>query len=688
MGSSDPHGTGSVSSFHAGRAAMAAHVAASEAELLCRPFAEVNCAPETEPLPPPPAPPANPPRVTCVEQVVLAATLRLVRAWTRRLRRCLRMAARGDGRRAARFRPEDVWLEHNEHTLPGYEAWDWDFRPLAWGGDAVPLQASGRDGVQPATGLALEVVRQLSEGFADQAVVSEMLMGLCDDSQCRRGTLLCAPHTGALQRFDVAAAKLATSEAQGWATTHATVPCWPLRTCPYSVVDESERAGKPKFRLTTDLSWPHVGAMWAGETLVDSVNDGMDRSRWPENRLVQVRQFAEAAAILRGVGGSRRVRTWSLDCEAFYRAVGRQRAEIWRNGVWTSDGVQLDERCCFGDASAATKCARISNFVVHCVRAELRRLDAEFPTCDAGWLEWQAARRSAAVACGGDPDEWAALHWLGMYIDDAMACGADDVICSPSGVPVVDDDGRPLRRQTMHFRAARAVLERLGWSSAAAKEQPPAERVEVLGVVVDLQAERVWLTDGKRARYSALAEQVAESRVVSQRELQAVVGRLQFAAQFYPLGRQFMHAAQRAMRAVSRMQDGEVRVSRALYGDMRWWVARLRDDEHDGVPLAACSMASTPLHQDGVIYADASGAGGFAAWTVRDGEVLLVADEWTSDECGMLICELELLILSLFPPHPVAMAALLADSTPTALVADFLPSPRARQHLQRYHFAL
>ena len=42
----------------------------------------------------------------------------------------------------------------------------------------------------------------------------------------------------------------------------------------------------------------------------------------------------------------------------------------------------------------------------------------------------------------------------------------------------------------------------------------------------------------------------------------------------------------------------------------------------------------------------------------------------------------------IFPPHPVAMAALLADSTPTALVADFLPSPRARQHLQRYHFAL
>ena len=32
-------------------------------------------------------------------------------------------------------------------------------------------------------------------------------------------------------------------------------------------------------------------------------------------------------------------------------------------------------------------------------------------------------------------------------------------------------------------------------------------------------------------------------------------------------------------------------------------------------------------------------------------------------------------------PCAVAMAALLADSTPTALVADFVPRPRAQQHV-------
>ena len=37
--------------------------------------------------------------------------------------------------------------------------------------------------------------------------------------------------------------------------------------------------------------------------------------------------------------------------------------------------VQLDERCCFGDTSAATKCAWISNLVVWRVRCAFQAVD-------------------------------------------------------------------------------------------------------------------------------------------------------------------------------------------------------------------------------------------------------------------------------------------------------------------------
>ena len=44
------------------------------------------------------------------------------------------------------------------------------------------------------------------------------------------------------------------------------------------------------------------------------------------------------------------------------------------------------------------------------------------------------------------------------------------------------------------------------------------------------------------------------------------------------------------------------------------------------------------------LYADASGEGGWAAWTVADGELLYVYGEWTEDERELLIiCEKELL---------------------------------------------
>ena len=104
-----------------------------------------------------------------------------------------------------------------------------------------------------ATGLDLGVLEQMvagglrEQGFTDEAIVLEMLHGVDADSHCRRGTLLCAPHAGGLAAFEQLLSKTAASVAAGWASSgHTELPCWPLRTCPVSVVDESVRAGKPK----------------------------------------------------------------------------------------------------------------------------------------------------------------------------------------------------------------------------------------------------------------------------------------------------------------------------------------------------------------------------------------------------------------------------------------------------------
>jgi hypothetical protein len=467
------------------------------------------------------------------------------------------------------------------------------------------------------------------------------------------------------------------------------LPCWPLRSCPFSIVDESVRAGKPKFRLTTDLSWPHVGALRSWLGAVDAVNTAMDRSGWPQNRMMRVSEFGEAAALLRGPRDRpRRSRVWSLDCKAYYRAFGRQRRELWRNAIFLPDGVQLDERCCFGDASAATKCSRASNYVVFCVRRAIAAFDAAHPTVDPEWVAFQAQRRAgcAAVADGMPPQD--SLSWVGMFVDDLMGSSADDLLFSASGEPVLRADGEQMRRAEAHFVAARAELERLGWASEASKEQGPRERLDALGADLDLASWRLRLTAAKRARYAAHAREVAACGRCERRGYMRLLGRLTSALQCYPIGRQRLHAAWRAARVSSRLGDGGVPVSAAVQRDLRWWADELwAEDEaararHEGVPLA-----ETTGGEPGFIYADASGEEGWMAWAVVGDELLYADGVWSDAERELLIiCEKELLastwgLVAFQPELPRAVVSYTDNTVAMAAMQRMAPGSELMQEL-------
>jgi hypothetical protein len=159
-----------------------------------------------------------------------------------------------------------------------------------------------------------------------------------------------------------------------------------------------------------------------------------------------------------------------------------------------------------------------------------------------------AAQRGMSAASA---ERQAALHWVAMFVDDQMGGSADDLLFDRARRPVIGANGLHTRRSTAHFALARDAIERFGWDSAPDKEQPPAEVVEVLGAEVNLALGRWRLADAKRVRYSRLARQVAQPRYIRYDDILSLLGKLTFAAQCYPLGKQHLHASWRMARARS-----------------------------------------------------------------------------------------------------------------------------------------
>ena len=692
MGSCDPHGLQldddrAPTCARRPAFAIATHLPADAQELAGRPLPPLNQAEEMEPLPPPSALPPSPPCVTQLSQVVAPKGLALVRTWMRRLRRSLRAAQRGDTRLAKRLRPADLWLGV-EYMTPEARDWNWDLRPLALGQTAIPLAVSGRDGLEPPSSFDRSELGKDDSAFKDQAILSEMAQGMRDDSDCRRGTLLCAPHGSALEHFAVAEEKIAKGVTNGWLSAGWELPCWPIRTAPYGVVDESERAGEPKHRFTNDLSWPQQSAMLDDDGVpVDSLNGAMRREEWPRNRLMRIYEFSEGAAIL-GTAKAR-VELWGIDVKAYYRAFGRQGSEIWRSAFVDASGFTLDERCCFGSAADACKCARVSNYLAWQTLRALRAVDKAFPSREPHVLAWQAERRRLGRAAGATEEEiaeqWEALHTFGYYIDDGACASIADLLCYSDGSPVIRD-GKQVRRSQLHFEAAKGVLKRFGLESATNKEQPPARSIVTLGIELNLDTNRMRVSEDKRKKYASRAGAMAELQTCGREEMVALLSRLQFAATCYPRGRQWLHAPWRAVRAQWRLRDGKVLVTKAVRRSLRKWARELNSPLHEGVPLASRAIREWG---EGVcaIYADASGEQGWMAWSEHNGELLFTDGVWNEAVKGLPICDKELLastwgLVALAPWTGAHQVMSFTDNTVAqAAMRSHTPSAAAMAHL-------
>tara|TARA_B110000027_G_C16087211_1_gene286576 strand:+ start:201 stop:1145 length:945 start_codon:yes stop_codon:yes gene_type:complete len=242
----------------------------------------------------------------------------------------------------------------------------------------------------------------------------------------------------------------------------------------------------------------------------------------------------------------------------------------------------------------------------------------------------------------------------------------------------------------MHFEALRATLEKYGHASKESKEQPPRDRLEVLGVILDLRSARMWLTPAKAKAYAGRVQKALDVRSMDRIEYLRLLGRLQFAAALYPRGRQWLHAAWRVARVRFRLQGDRVQVTARVHADLRRWLVELQNTQHEGVPFA-CRHQVASIGEPGVgaMYADASGEWGWGAWTVANGVLLWCGGEWSdSVRVQLHINEKELFastagMLALMPAAGLTSLHNFTDSTVAmgAMRSYTATSPRMQEML-------
>ena len=653
FGSADPHGMGDIDAVRLPRKratfSLLAYDAARLEDLIRRPMPRLNMPMRTEPLPVYAGLlSAFPPLVTRLDQVVPVATIRLIGRWMRRFRRMAAAARRGNASLARRLRPEDLWLPESSHTVPAARGWIWDLRPLARG---LPAQVIVAGEARVRDDLNRQAISIFGIDYPDRAIIDECLRGFCDDSTVEVGSLFCAPHSGALAFFDQAEAKIAKSVLKGWAEDHERLPMWPIRCCPYSVVDESAKALAPKFRLTNDLSWPKPGVLLEPHGLASpSLNDAMDRSAWPPVALPRLAQMSSAMMVLKASGAP--VLAWKVDAEAFYRKIGRRPDQVWRQAMVTPAGNwQIDWRGQFGDASMAVKALRHSDHMASVVKQRLRQFDTAYPSRDPIVLAWQRERSRLALELGVllaelEPfydERWAVLHMYGQFVDDGGGASIDDLLFDEFGRPMLGPNGEQLSRARAHLELVEDVFDAFGHVSSPEKRMFGA-RIELLGVDLDLDEGRMRLASGKRERYAALCRASAASEFIQLAEFRELLGKLTFASIVYPKGRQWVAPCWRSFKISLRSPALKVFVTRHVRKALLLWASELEDPEHVGVPMACREWM--PLYGApgvGVIYADASGEEGWAAWTFVSGVVYMVSGVWGPLDIDLIIADKELI---------------------------------------------
>ncbi|KAG7311964.1 hypothetical protein JYU34_001389 [Plutella xylostella] len=192
---------------------------------------------------------------------------------------------------------------------------------------------------------------------------------------------------------------------------------------------------------------------------------------------------------------------------------------------------------------------------------------------------------------------------------------------------LANQDARVLKD---HIKIAVNLLEYLGWKINYAKSVvQPCQTIEYLGITWDCKHNQKSLPAQKCAKLSAMITNLSTSKRATIKDLERVIGLMNFASFTVPRGRLNYRQLQRLLIASKRRSQDHIRMllDEAVLQELQWWLIHLKDPSPVHHPY--------PTHY---VVTDASDV----AWGAQINN-LSVTGTWSSQEKG-LHCNLKELL--------------------------------------------
>lgn len=604
--------------------------------LQIEPLPDVNVMPLTVAAPSP-AERRVPPRPLTTDELIPKSMQARLHKHRLQVAACVDRAERGGWKWARDHRPVDIIASEREALLPAGWGWKWEFNAhhLKW----YPILPSRWPERPPDTALNIpnllawaervrprdaEIVRCMADGYPGPELKAVAVVG--------------SLHVGALKEMAnfekcVLKDRIAGIGQQGTKLPHV----WPCRVDYRNVV---MRRGKA--RVTIDKTIQLAPS-------IPSHNDEIDLLSFDPIVNVTVGQLGRSRAILMTAGVE--VKPFSFDLKSYFRVTGKNKSTWWMAGYVGKDGYGIDTRVQFGDRSAPVLCGRQSALLAHAVKLELRRLDLAYPSCVPSVLEYIKRRLNADTQSVSAEHDFviAALFFFLIYVDDGAGWILDDELYE-KGKLLLDAHHAPQRRPELYLAAAIGTVKFFGHLIAEDKTWMPREigMMTFLGISMDCVRERMLITREKRDFYAADISLMIGDQSLDQQggitvcvdELNSTIHKLLHAATCIVLGRQYVHHMLRCLRHAANRRRAVV--GSEACAELKWWLAQLRKEDSEGVPMA--SRLKFPSPSPGVLipYSDASreikspASSGFGAWAIINDEFCYVEGRWLAWELELL----------------------------------------------------